>query len=207
MQYKLFLVSIATAAFLALSWYAYNTQIITVNPNDLPLIKANTKDRKFKPKDPGGIEIANLDNGIYDYISGRKTNKTIVASYQREEASSRDDIMKSVGIKEIKQNIQPTNMETKPAIKKDEVIPKIKKERKYYLRIAKIKTAQVYEQARNIVLNNHKELLTDLRISLYSDNEGGATSYYLHAGPIDSKDHADILCRKIIAQGGKCKVQ
>jgi len=97
-NYKFFIVLCVTSVFSYLAWYAYNTQVVRVDPKSLPIIKLN-RQIKFKPETPGGIEIANLDKGIYDYISGRTNSKSVVASYAKEEPLSKKEILAIVNNK------------------------------------------------------------------------------------------------------------
>jgi len=192
LEYKFFAVFSVISVFAYLSWYSYSTQVMTVDPNSLPVIRAK-KEIKFKPENPGGIEIANLDKGIYDYISGRESiNKKVSASYSREEAMSREQIHRSLG------NTQKFVNTTKV---KEEVV-----DAKYYLRVAKLKSAEVYDKALEIVLNKHKDTLKRLRASLYNEKKSGDSAYYMHFGPTSSKKEAEDICKKIIANKGQCKV-
>jgi len=214
-KYKCTLVICATAFFLYLSWYAYNTQVDTdVDPNKLPLIQFN-RQIKFKPGDPGGIEIANLDKGIYDYISGRNINKKVVISGNKEEPISRKE-MESIINKETKQNSQ--GRETKVILQKNSPVlttepnknikkVQLYKQKVYYIRIAKLKNAGVRSKAWDILKNKHSSVLGGLNSFLAKEKRGGKEFYYLQAGPIKSKGDASSLCRKLISKGNACKIQ
>ena len=164
LKYKFALVIIATAFFLYLSWYAYNTQVDTdVDPKKLPLIEFS-RQIKFKPGDPGGIEIANLDKGIYDYISGRKVSKKVVISNHKEDPVSREEMIRILGNKTVKETPVKTNsvqstsnvsqqkspvlaVQPKKSVKKVQLYTK----KMYYIRIAKLKNADVQSRAWEIL--------------------------------------------------------
>jgi hypothetical protein len=190
LEYKFLTVLIATAVFSYISWHAYSTQVMTVDPNSLPIIYAK-KGIKSKPENPGGIEIANLDKGIYDYISGREpTNKKKSASYSREDAASREQILHSLG-----NTAKP--LQTKTKGQKQEI---------FYLRIAKIKSPEFYDKALDIMLKKHKDTLKNLSATLYQERKTDSLQYYIHFGPLESKQEAETICNKIIAKDGQCKI-
>jgi len=187
LDYKFLIVLVATAIFSYISWHAYSTQVMTVDPKSLPIIHAK-KGIKSKPENPGGIEIANLDKGIYDYISGRESkNKKQSASYSREDTVSREQIRSSLG-----------------TIAKPKTV--VKMEAPIYLRIAKIKSAEVYDKALDFMLKKHKDALQNLSASLYSERKPNGLQYYMHFGPVASASDAETICKKIIANYGQCKV-
>ena len=105
---------------------------------------------------------------------------------------------------------EPKSIPVKNSVKKVEVAPKpqqLQQKRSYYLRIAKIKSAEVYNEAWEIMSVTHKDILKGLKGALHTEEKSGGRSYYIHVGPVNSKDQADVLCKKIVANGGKCKVR
>jgi hypothetical protein len=193
--FKLKFASVVLSAsfFIYLSWYSYNTQVVTVDPKDLPLIEFDKK-IKFKPGDPGGIEIANLDKGIYDYISGRSDNKKITVSSSKEEAVSRHEMLKILSKKGETSISKKTYHRTK-------VQPKIS----YEVRIAKIKNLNSKDKACEIMGDRYKGILGSMKCKVRNAQKLGKRAYYLHYGPIASKQGAGSVCAEITKMGGACK--
>jgi len=227
-KYKFLAVIFALFFFVYLSWYAYNTQVVTVDPKDLPIIKLNHQ-IKFKPENPGGIEIANMDKGIYDYISGRQSSKAVVASYSKEEPMSKKEMMSIVSKKiphnnsqaKLKEEVikatiiieEPIKKEVTKSIfeqKKNNLITKVtaNPEKKiYYIRIAKLKSEKVYDQAWDIMVKKHYAALKGLKGKLYTEKSGNERLHYIHVGPVNSKSDANAICKKIISKGGSCTLR
>lgn len=192
---KFAIVLIATSFFLYLAWYSYNTQVVTVDPKDLPLIEFNKK-IKFKPGDPGGAEIANLDKGIYDYISGRSNSQKVTISSSREEAVSRDEMLRMVS----------KDTKTQPIIsKKKYEKPKIQQNISYEIRIAKIKSLDAKDKACEIMGEKYRGVIGAMKCRVRSATKLGKKAYYLHYGPIASRQGANLLCSEIKKDGGACK--
>lgn len=230
-KYKFLAVIFSLFFFVYLSWYAYNTQVVTVDPKDLPIIKLSHQ-IKFKPENPGGIEIANLDKGIYDYISGRQSSKAVVVSYSKEEPVSKQEMLGIVN-KKIPQNKSQTKVKeevkaevikasiteepvkkelTKPIVEEKKItlinkVTPLPEKKIYYLRIAKLKSDKVYDQAWDIMIKKHYIALKGLKGKLYTEKNGNEKSYYIHAGPVNSKADANDICKKIIANGGGCTLR
>lgn len=53
-------------AFAGIIWYAYPQGQEKYNAADIPLIKADTSAYKFKPDDPGGMDVPHQDSTIFD---------------------------------------------------------------------------------------------------------------------------------------------
>jgi hypothetical protein len=193
--FKLKLISVVLSAsfFVYLSWYSYKTQVMTIDPKDLPIIEFNKK-IKFKPGDPGGVEIANLDKGIYDYISGRSNNKKITVSSSKEEAISRHEMLKTLSKKGEDTISNKTYQRTK-------VQPEIS----YEIRIAKIKSLSSKGKACEIMGDKYKRILSSMKCKVSSTQKLGKREYYLHYGPISSKRGARSVCVEIVKLGGACK--
>lgn len=191
---KFAVVLLSTSFFLYLAWYSYNTQVVTVDPKDLPLIESNKK-IKFKPGDPGGIEIANLDKGIYDYISGRSGNKKVTISSSKEEAVSRDEMLKMVSKKT--KSSAPKKVYEKPRTPPSNIT--------YEIRVAKIKNLNSKDKACEIIGGRYQGLLGGMKCKIKSSKRFGKDSHYLHYGPISSKQGAGAICAEIIKKGGACK--
>ncbi|MBN8828586.1 MAG: SPOR domain-containing protein [Sphingobacteriia bacterium] len=64
-----FVVLLAVTSFGALGWYVYkaNTRIKTVD--ELEVIKAENKETKKQPEEPGGMVVHDMDKSIYDNLS------------------------------------------------------------------------------------------------------------------------------------------
>lgn len=57
---------IALLAFIAIIWYAYPQGQEKYENTDVPLIKADAAPYKFKPDDPGGMEVRHQDSTVFD---------------------------------------------------------------------------------------------------------------------------------------------
>lgn len=57
---------IALVAFAAIIWYAYPVGQEKYEGADVPVIKADTAAYKFKPEDPGGMEVRHQDSTVFD---------------------------------------------------------------------------------------------------------------------------------------------
>lgn len=227
-KYKFLSVIFSLFFFVYLSWYAYNTQVVTVDPKDLPIIKLSHQ-IKFKPENPGGIEIANLDKGIYDYISGRQSSKEVVASYSKEEPMSKTEMMSIVNktmprtqsqtkVKEeaiqaaligepVKKELKNLVLEEKKVTPIINQVTALPEKKHYYIRVAKLKSDKVYDQAWDIIIKKHYIALKGLKGKLYIEKNGNEKLYYIHVGPVNSKADANDICKKIIANGGGCTLR
>lgn len=78
--------------------YAWKTDKFAINSNDtdeVPVIKADTKEIRSVPADPGGMYIANRDKMVYEAISNNEKQKlpqVVQILPQHEEPISRDEI-------------------------------------------------------------------------------------------------------------------
>lgn len=57
---------VALLAFVAIIWYAYPQGPEKYENTDVPLIKADVSPYKFKPDDPGGMEVRHQDSTVFD---------------------------------------------------------------------------------------------------------------------------------------------
>lgn len=57
---------VALLAFVAIIWYAYPQGQEKYENTDVPLIKADVTPYKFKPDDPGGMEVRHQDSTVFD---------------------------------------------------------------------------------------------------------------------------------------------
>ena len=92
---KFFIVTAALLSFVYLIWYSYRVYINHIPDEALPLIRA-VKQVRFKPTDPGGIEILNLDKDIYEHITNKTNNDQIIVVEQNEKPVPRTQILKMI---------------------------------------------------------------------------------------------------------------
>jgi len=65
---------LVVSGFLSLAWYAYHSEVSTSKSDaEVPLIEADNKSFKEKPKDPGGMEIQHQDKLVYGAVSKDST--------------------------------------------------------------------------------------------------------------------------------------
>ena len=62
--------ALAASGFVALAWYAYQSGSESVDPNDIPVIEADSSPVKISPENPGGESFPHQDKTIYNTISG-----------------------------------------------------------------------------------------------------------------------------------------
>jgi hypothetical protein len=62
--------ALAASGFVALAWYAYQSGSESVDPNDIPVIEADSSPVKVTPENPGGESFPHQDKTIYNTISG-----------------------------------------------------------------------------------------------------------------------------------------
>jgi hypothetical protein len=206
-------------AFIYLAWYSYSTQISNINETDLPIITSPTTPIKVKPDDPGGLKIEHKDKEIYDHINGKKlnVNERIVrnndqpATHEKIKQILSKQITQPTKLKiNVKEDSSPEKVEKEITDDKKEPVETIQtpppaKKKTYSLRIAALKSAEVMDQAWQIMKNKYQEL-KQLKPKLVTSKKNDKIVYFLHAEVIESKEEADKLCSAIIKAGGKCKV-
>lgn len=62
---------VTLAAFVAILWYAYPQGQEKYSGVDVPVIAADKSVYKFKPDDPGGMEVRHRDSTVFDPIDGK----------------------------------------------------------------------------------------------------------------------------------------
>lgn len=87
------LIIAGVVAFVSYGWYA-DKFAIRDSAEEPKLVKADDMPVRFKPEDPGGMEIANRDKKVYDAISGDGDSlpKVIRLMPDAEEPVQREDI-------------------------------------------------------------------------------------------------------------------
>lgn len=70
------LTGITLLAFAAILWYAYPQGQEKYDGVDVPLIKADASSYKFKPDDPGGMEIRHQDSTVFDPLEKKSAQTT-----------------------------------------------------------------------------------------------------------------------------------
>jgi len=91
------LIIMAVSAFITYAWYSDKFAIRSENAEP-KLIKADNLPVRFKPEDPGGMEIANRDKKVYDALSGGDDDqlpKVVKIIPAAEEPLEREDLKNS----------------------------------------------------------------------------------------------------------------
>lgn len=75
----------------------------------------------------------------------------------------------------------------------------------YYVRVAKITSPEVFEQA-VVELKKTYPLLDQLQAKLATKNVDGTDKYYVHLGPVAASSKAQDICRQLETLGKACRV-
>ncbi len=210
---KLFASILVVCAFAALAWYSYDTQISNIKESELPLIKAPTEPMKVKPDDPGGLKINHQDKEIYEHISGNKNSTKTKIVDKNYKPATHEKIKKTVK-KQIKtKKIVPEKKspEIKPVIinipkaKTTKTVKKVVPAKKYYIRIASLKSAAVKDKAWDIMKKKYPTI-AKLSPKITQIRKNNKVAYFLDAGPINQVAEAKNICESIKKSGGKCKI-
>lgn len=169
-------------------WYSYYVYVDNTKEENLPLIKAQTN-IIFKPKNPGGMIVPDKDKDIYNSMSGRKgaPEKIKLAKDTTQQNISKAEAIELIN----KQMHQPTKIKTPVTV--------------YFIRVAKIKSADTFLEAVKILKEQYKDL-DSLKEKLYEEQSLGLQKYYVHFGPISNKGQAESLCNKLQTAGKACKI-
>lgn len=63
--------AVVVLAFAAIIWYAYPEGNEKYDITDIPVVAADTSPYKFKPEDPGGLEVLHQDSTVFNPIEKR----------------------------------------------------------------------------------------------------------------------------------------
>ena len=97
---------LAVIAFAGVIWYAYPQGQEKYSELDIPTISADKSVYKFKPEDPGGMEVPHQDSTVFDPIE----KKPAVESVERLRPDTEEPIDKDTAIKEAPTETPPPGM-------------------------------------------------------------------------------------------------
>lgn len=169
---------------------------------EIIVVYADKKPFKVKPKDPGGMNVPNMDKTIYDNINDSKKNswgeeRLLPAP---EKPLTIDAFLEEIEKKE-KTEIKKTNV--KKSLKISDVKKKMP-QNAFKIQLAAFKTKQ---EAKNLWKKIHLKhsVLKNLQHEVKNKNLGKKGLYYaLQAGPFKNKSDARVACNRLIKGGQNC---
>ncbi|MBI1215389.1 MAG: hypothetical protein GC185_06185 [Alphaproteobacteria bacterium] len=81
---------IALAGFAAVIWYAYPREHKAYQDVDIPVITADNTPYKFKPEDPGGMDIRHQDSTVFDPLENKSPDTVEKLRPPAEQPMSKD---------------------------------------------------------------------------------------------------------------------
>lgn len=191
-------------------FYVFVKQKGKISEEGIFLIKASNEKIKFKPDNPGGLEVAFKDKYIYDHLTG----KTILVK-EKPLAATSVKLKKENIIEDIRAQLKNEGeivLEKPKTVKNDDIdvisnLDEIIAEKvasKYYSRVAAIKSCDLEKEAWQILLSKYKFLESEKR-KLSRDK--ASKICYIDVGPFVNEEKAKKLCEKITSFAkGRCKV-
>jgi hypothetical protein len=194
-KYRVIALICASAAFLFTLWYSYDVYVDTGKQSDLPVISAPSS-IVTKPANPGGMIVPYKDKDIYNSMSGRMSDSEGLHVIKNVEHSnlSRTEALTMIQ-KQLKRSASTESIDALPVSS-----PQI-----FYIRVAKIKSPQVFRNAVQIVYEKYPQL-AKLEGKLYEDKSIFNTKYYVHLGPIKDRQVAESLCEHLRQLNKSCAV-
>lgn len=105
---------VALIAFAAILWYAYPQGQEKYQATDVPVVMADAQAYKFKPDNPGGMDIPHQDSTVFDPLEGRSAAVAERILPGPEEPLAREDVLKAAvptEAREPKLNLDPQMQE------------------------------------------------------------------------------------------------
>ena len=90
------LASITFVAFAIILWYAYPRGVEQQDMADVPLIAADKAPYKFKPENPGGMEVRHQDSTVFNPLVKKEVAEVERLAPQPEEAMDKEEALKEV---------------------------------------------------------------------------------------------------------------
>lgn len=87
--------SVVVLAFIGIIWYAYPSGDDTGDAADVPVISADTAAYKFKPEDPGGMEIRHQDSTVFNPLVKKNADEVEHLLPTTEEPLDKADALKA----------------------------------------------------------------------------------------------------------------
>lgn len=84
------LVGLALSLLCLVIWYAYPPKKADVPTADVPVITADKTPYKFKPQDPGGMEVRHQDSTVFDPLENKSPDTVEKLSPQAEQPMNKD---------------------------------------------------------------------------------------------------------------------
>jgi len=119
---------LAVIAFAGVIWYAYPQGQEKYSDLDIPTISADKSVYKFKPEDPGGMEVPHQDSTVFDPIEKKAAGES--AEHLRpdtEEPVNKDEAIKDTAVKDAPTETPPPGMNAQISDNADgteKVVPK-----------------------------------------------------------------------------------
>ncbi len=87
--------TLVVLAFAGILWYAYPDGEGSIAAGDVPVIAADTATYKFKPDDPGGMEVRHQDSTVFNPLVRKETEQVERLLPRPEEPMDKDNALKS----------------------------------------------------------------------------------------------------------------
>ncbi len=88
------LAGVTFVAFAIILWYAYPRGVEQQNMSDVPLIAADKAAYKFKPENPGGIEVRHQDSTVFNPLVKKEVEEVERLAPQPEEPMNKEEALK-----------------------------------------------------------------------------------------------------------------
>jgi hypothetical protein len=115
---------VSLIAFAAVIWYAYPQGQEKYNTSDIPLVRADSEQYKFKPEDPGGMVVPHQDSTVFDQV-----DKSAAARVEKLMPQTEEPMEKSLALSRAKSmNLTPADETNTAAASTEKKLEDMKKQ-------------------------------------------------------------------------------